>query len=103
MQINTNKLIFDSIGFFLIEGAEGSPSILGADIFTSSAQQTVFSFNTTSQQTKGNWILKLQNVNPASEYKITVSAKSLLDFTFDLMEVDQSGTAYPLEGLPVAG
>ncbi|XP_071802034.1 von Willebrand factor A domain-containing protein 7-like isoform X1 [Asterias amurensis] len=85
------------------QGAEGSPSILGADIFTSSAQQIVFSFNTTSQQTKGNWILKLQNVNPTSEYKITVSAKSLLDFTFDLMEVDQSGTAYPLEGLPVAG
>ncbi|XP_071789658.1 von Willebrand factor A domain-containing protein 7-like [Asterias amurensis] len=85
------------------QGIEGSPSDLLAEIFTSSAQQIVFSFNTSLQQSKGNWNLKLQNVNPASEYEVTVSARSLLGFTFDLLEVDQSGTAYPLEGLPVAG
>jgi hypothetical protein len=82
---------------------EGSPSDLHAEVFTSSAQQIVFSFNTSLQRSKGNWNLKLQNVNPDSEYKVTVSARSLLGFTFDLLEVDQSGTAYPLEGLPVAG
>ncbi|XP_033631343.1 von Willebrand factor A domain-containing protein 7-like [Asterias rubens] len=85
------------------QGIEGSPSDLNAEIFTSSAQQIVFSFNTSLQRSKGNWNLKLQNVNPASEYKVTVSARSLLGFTFDLLEVDQSGTAYPLEGLPVVG
>ncbi|XP_033629281.1 von Willebrand factor A domain-containing protein 7-like [Asterias rubens] len=85
------------------QGIEGSPSDLNAEIFTSSAQQIVFSFNTSLQRSKGNWNLKLQNVNPDSEYKVTVSARSLLGFTFDLLEVDQSGTAYPLEGLPVAG
>ena len=32
-----------------------------------------------------------------------MSANSLVDFSFDLLELDESGALYPIDGLPVQG
>ncbi|XP_022108814.1 von Willebrand factor A domain-containing protein 7-like [Acanthaster planci] len=97
------SLSSDSVIIRHPNGTEGTPDELGADIFTNSAEQIVFSINVTEPDTKGNWVVKLQNLNLATEYYIKVSANSVLDFTFDILETDETGTAYPVDGKPVAG
>ncbi|XP_022108810.1 von Willebrand factor A domain-containing protein 7-like isoform X2 [Acanthaster planci] len=84
-------------------GTEGTPAELRAAVYTNSAEQIVFSINVTEPDTKGAWVVKLRNLNLATEYYIKVSANSVLDFTFDILETDETGTAYPVDGKPVAG
>ncbi|XP_038075974.1 von Willebrand factor A domain-containing protein 7-like [Patiria miniata] len=84
-------------------GMEGTPSEMGANVYTSSDVQLVFSINVTEPNAKGNWLLKLRGLDLSTEYSVKVSANSHLDFTFDILETDATGTAFPIDGKPVGG
>ena len=86
-----------------ILGLEGMPLALASDIFTSSDHQIVFAIDASGADSKGNLSLNLQNLDLNSVYKVIVSADSVIDFNFEILEVNTEGTAYPLDGLSVAG
>ncbi|XP_033643607.1 von Willebrand factor A domain-containing protein 7-like [Asterias rubens] len=76
---------------------------LGVDVFTQSDEQVVFSIATTTEDTRGEWVVEVQNIGSLAQYRVKVSANSLVDFSFDLLELDESGALYPIDGLPVQG
>ena len=51
----------------------------------------------------GNWVLSLDNVPLGNVFQVEVTARSFVDFVFQILEVGDSGSLVPTDGLPIAG
>ena len=72
----------------------------GIDVVVDATMEFIFLLNAT---VSGYWTLRLTGVATADRYRVEVAARSLVDFTYLLMEEDGTGTLVPISGIPLAG
>ena len=51
----------------------------------------------------GNWVLSLNDVSLGDAFQVEVTARSFLDFSFQMLTASGSGALVPIDGLPIAG